>query len=321
MTGVTDLPARRIAVAQGAPYVATEMVACDAFARGRPDVVRRAAGEDLPLKVIQLVGRAPQWVAAGAKLAEQAGADIIDLNFGCPCKEVTGALSGSALMREPDLAARIIQAAVDATSRPVTLKMRLGWDEKNRNAPEIAARAQELGVKAITVHARTRNQFYKGEADWAAVAKVRAATSLPLIVNGDIVSAASARKALCLSGADAVMIGRGAYGRPWAMAAINTAMQSPEEAPETEPGMAHRLEVVLQHFSDTLKFYGDALGVKIFRKHLGWYVEQAFQPGDAAERRSAKARLCQIDNPLTVESSLTALWSDFPLSNAANVTM
>ena len=318
MTGVTDLPARRIAVREGAPYVATEMVACDAFAKGRPDVVRRAAGEDLPLKVIQLVGREPQWVAAGAKLAEAAGADIIDLNFGCPCKEVTGALSGSALMREPELAARIIGAAVDATSRPVTLKMRLGWDEQNRNAPELAAKAQSLGVKAITVHARTRKQFYTGIADWDAVAEVRRATSLPLIVNGDIVDAASARQALRRSGADAVMLGRGSYGRPWAMAAIDRALNGGDE---TEPALGHRLEVALQHFSDTLKFYGDALGLKIFRKHLGWYVEKAFMPADPAERRAAKARLCQIDSARTVEMSLTALWSDSALPMSAGVTM
>jgi nifR3 family TIM-barrel protein len=318
MTGVTDLPARRAAVREGAPYVATEMVACDAFAKGRPDVVRRAAGEDLPLKVIQLVGREPQWVAAGARLAEAAGADIIDLNFGCPCKEVTGALSGSALMREPDLAARIIAAAVDATSRPVTLKMRLGWDAQSRNAPELAAKAQSLGVKAITVHGRTRKQFYGGIADWDAVAEVRQATSLPLIVNGDIVDAASARTALRKSGADAVMLGRGTYGRPWAMASIGRALSG---GTEEEPNLAHRLEVALQHFSDTLKFYGDSLGLKIFRKHLGWYVEQAFMPADAAERRAAKARLCQIDSARTVETSLTALWSDSVLPMSAGVTM
>ena len=321
MTGVTDLPARRIAVAEGAPYVATEMVACDAFARGRPDVVRRAAGEDLKLRVIQLVGRDPKWVAAGARLAEAAGADIIDLNFGCPCKEVTGALSGSALMREPELAERIIGAAVDATSRPVTLKMRLGWDEKSRNAPEIAARAQALGVRAITVHARTRSQFYKGVADWDAVAEVRRATTLPLIVNGDIVCAVSARDAMARSGADAVMIGRGAYGRPWLAAAIDRALNNPDGGAAKEPDMAHRLEVALKHFSETLKFYGDTWGLKIFRKHLGWYVEQAFMPADAAVRRAAKARLCQIDDPRAVESALAALWSGTPLPIHAGGTM
>jgi nifR3 family TIM-barrel protein len=257
-------------------------------------------------------------VAAGARLAEAAGADIIDLNFGCPCKEVTGALSGSALMREPELAARIIGAAVDATSRPVTLKMRLGWDDANRNAPEMAAMAQSLGVKAITVHARTRKQFYSGDADWAAVAKVRQATSLPLIVNGDIVDAATARAALSQSGADAVMLGRGTYGRPWAMAAIDRALNG---EPEQEPDLSHRLEVALQHFRDTLAFYGDAWGLKIFRKHLGWYVEKAFMPLDPAERRAAKARLCQIDNARSVETSLTALWSDSALPMSANVIM
>src|ERR1700748_1277967 len=174
MTGVSDLPFRQTASAQGAPYVATEMVACDSFARGRPDVVRRAAiGDGLPLMVIQLVGREAEWIAKGAKLAEQAGADIIDFNMGCPAKEVTGALSGSALMREPELAARLIGAAVEATTRPVTLKMRLGWDEYWRNAPEIAQRAEQIGVQAITVHGRTRQQFYNGKADWRAVAEVK----------------------------------------------------------------------------------------------------------------------------------------------------
>ena len=215
MTGVSDLPFRRAASRAGAAYVATEMVACDAFARGRPDVVRRAAiGEGLPLMVIQLVGREAQWLAKGAAMAEAAGADIIDINMGCPAKEVTGALSGSALMRDLELAERLIAAAVGATTRPVTLKMRLGWDDANRNAPELAALAERLGIKAITVHGRTRMQFYKGIADWRAVAEVKAATRLPVIVNGDIVDDATARAALAQSGADAVMIARGAYGKP-----------------------------------------------------------------------------------------------------------
>src|ERR1044071_7194788 len=192
MTGVSDLPFRRIASRCGAAYVATEMVACDMFAKGRPDVVRRAAvGDGLPLMVIQLVGREPQWLARGAALAEAAGAEIIDINMGCPAKEVTGGLSGSALMRDLDLAERLIAAAVGATTRPVTLKMRLGWDETSKNAPELAARAEAAGVKAITVHGRTRQQFYKDRADWAAVSAVKAATRLPVLVHADVGRAAT----------------------------------------------------------------------------------------------------------------------------------
>lgn len=317
MTGVSDLPFRRAASRLGAAYVATEMVACELFARGRPDVVRRAAvGEGLPLMVVQLVGREARWIAAGAAMAEAAGAKIIDINMGCPAKEVTGGLSGSALMRDLDHAERLITAAVEATTRPVTLKMRLGWDDATRNAPALAARAEAAGVKAITVHARTRQQFYAGAANWRAVADVKAATALPVIVNGDVVDAETARAALEQSGADAVMIGRGGYGRPWLAAALDRALEVGGAI--VEPDLARRLDIVLDHMADSLRFYGDALGLKVFRKHLGWYVERAPWPLSAAARRTAKATLCRIDRAGEVEAGLIALWRDGPARPATS---
>ncbi|HUO97367.1 MAG TPA: tRNA dihydrouridine synthase DusB [Rhizomicrobium sp.] len=309
MSGVSDLPFRRAAVRAGARYVVTEMVAADQLVNKRPDVVRRAAsGTDLPLKVVQLVGREARWIGLGARIAEDQGADIVDLNMGCPSREVTGVLCGSALMKNLDHAERLIEAAVGATSRPVTLKMRLGWDDESRNAPELAGRAERCGVKAITVHARTRNQFYKGKCDWRAVAEVKSATRLPVIVNGDVTDAASAREALKQSGADAVMVGRGACGRPWIARAIDEALTGDDEA--AEPAMRERLGLVLEHLRDTLAFYGDTLGLKIFRKHLAWYVEQAPWPADADVRRAEKSRLCRMTSPAEVEGALKALWSN-----------
>jgi nifR3 family TIM-barrel protein len=215
-------------------------------------------------------------------------------------------------MRDLDQAERLIAAAVEATSRPVTVKMRLGWDDASKNAPELAARAERVGVKAVTIHGRTRQQFYKGTADWTAVAAVKAAVSIPVIVNGDVTCAATARTALEQSGADAVMLGRGIYGRPWLAPAIDQALIGGR--PEAEPDLAQRLDIVLDHFRDSLNFYGvgrrdgDTLGLKMFRKHLGWYVEQAPWPADAAARREAKARLCRLESGAEVEAGLSALW-------------
>ncbi|MND63819.1 tRNA-dihydrouridine synthase C [compost metagenome] len=308
MTGITDLPFRVLASKLGASYVATEMVASAELARGRPDVVRRAAvGGGLPLTVIQLVGGDPAVMAEGARMAEKAGADIIDLNFGCPAKEVTGAACGSALMRTPERAAAIMAAVVAAVSRPVTVKMRLGWDENSHNAADLARRAEELGVAAVTVHGRTRKQFYTGVADWEAVAEVKHRVSIPVIVNGDIITAEQAREALTLSGADGLMLGRGVYGRPWLAAHLERALAGGSRL--QEPDREERLAIVIEHLRGSVAFYGLPLGLKMFRKHLGWYIEQAPWPEDPLERRLAKARLCRLETPLEVEQALLALWS------------
>jgi tRNA-dihydrouridine synthase B len=315
MTGISDLPYRMIATRMGAAYVATEMVASAELARGRPDVVRRAAvGEGLPLMVVQLVGRDPAMMAKGARMAEQAGAQIIDINFGCPAKEVTGAACGSAIMRDLELASRIIGQVVDAVAAAVSVKMRLGWDEASKNAPQLAARAQQLGAKAVTIHGRTRGQFYKGKADWRAVGEVKRQVSIPVIVNGDIIDASTAREALEQSGADAVMIGRGGYGRPWFAAQLDRELAGGQPA---EPNMAERLNLVLEHHRAALNFYGDRLGGKMFRKHLGWYIEAAPQPAGAEARRQARRELCQLDDPREVERRLTQLWTGDGLRMAA----
>ncbi|ASD28295.1 tRNA dihydrouridine synthase DusB [Brevundimonas diminuta] len=324
MTGITDLPFRVLASKLGAAYVATEMVAAAELARARPDVVRRAAvGGGLPLTVIQLVGGDPVAMAEGARMAEAAGADLIDLNFGCPAKEVTGAACGSALMRTPDQAARIMEAVVGAVSRPVSVKMRLGWDENSHNAADLARRAETLGVAAVTVHGRTRKQFYTGVADWDAVAEVKQAVAIPVIVNGDIITAEQAREALERSGADALMLGRGVYGRPWLAAHLERALIDGTQL--QEPDREERLAIVIEHLRASAAFYGLPLGLKMFRKHLGWYIEQAPWPADPLERRAAKARLCRLETPEEVETALTDLWlgvthlSNFDVENRTQV--
>ena len=307
MTGVTDLSFREVSASMGATYLATEMVACEHFAQGRPDVVRRAAvGEGLPMMVVQLVGRDPVWIAAGARLAQAAGATLIDLNFGCPAKEVTGHLCGSALMREPILAQNLVAAAVDAVNIPVTVKMRLGWDDASRNAPEVAARAQAAGACAVTVHARTRCQFYGGVADWAAVRQVRAEVDLPVIVNGDIVDGDSAIAALEASGADGVMIGRAAVGRPWIAARVEAHLDGRDVA---EPGPEERAALLANHLLMCIRRDGPVRGVRLFRKHLAAYIQAAPWPGSLFQRCEARARLCRLESPGDIIDGVNDLWS------------
>ena len=306
MTGVSDLPFRQIATELRAAYVATEMVASAEFAKGRADVVRRAAvGEGLSLTVIQLVGSDPDHMAQGAHMAEAAGADLIDLNFGCPAKEVTGVKSGSALMRDPERAMAIMKAVVAATARPVTVKMRLGWDHDSLNALELAKAAQDIGVKAVTIHARTRQMFYKGRADWSAIAPIKAALSIPVIANGDIIDTQTAKAALGESHADAVMIGRGVYGQPWLAAQIDAELRG-DTAVLLD--LKDRYEIFKQHFLRSLDFHGPVHGVRIFRKHLGWYIDAAGHPLDPEDRRMAKADLCRQDDPLPILQGIKTLW-------------
>ena len=285
MSGVTDVAFRQIAARFGAGAVVTEMVAADAYVRGDEEARLRSQGRGVSPHVVQLVGRDPGRMAEAARLAEAAGADIVDINMGCPAKRVTGGLAGSALMREPDLATAILAAVVRAVSVPVTLKMRLGWDDTNRNAADLAQRAEGLGLRALTVHGRTRQQFYTGRADWSAIGEVAAGTTLPVVANGDIVATGAARACLAASGSAAVMIGRAALGQPWLVGDVGAALEGrPRPAPP--PGV--RADAAVEHYEALLSLYGSRIGTKHARKHLAAYADQAARDGfglaDAARR-------------------------------------
>lgn len=273
MAGITDAPMRKLAERFGAGLVVSEMIASNALATNNDDMVRRLNKSGSLPHVVQLAGCEAQWMRKGAEIAYAAGADIIDINMGCPSKRVTNGYAGSALMRVPDEALKLIDAVVAATPLPVTVKMRLGWDEDNLNAADLARRAVDAGARMITVHGRTRQQFYKGEARWDLVRPVVEAVKVPVVVNGDITSIAAAREALDKSGAAAVMIGRGAQGQPWAVGQIGAQLAGRE--PQAAPTGAGLAELVAGHYDAMLTDYGTQLGVRVARKHLDWYLEAA----------------------------------------------
>ncbi len=310
MSGVTDEPFRTLAHHHGAGLVVSEMVASAELVQARPDMVRRARGAaNLDPFVIQLAGREAKWMAEGARVAQDLGAQVIDINMGCPARQVTGGLSGSALMRDLDHALGLIEATVGAARVPVTLKMRLGWDHGSINAPELARRAEAVGVQMVTVHGRTRCQFYGGRADWSAIRRVREVITIPLIANGDGVTPRDAAAMLEASGADGIMIGRGAYGRPWWPGVIAERLDPGSGI--AEPGLVQEAAIVHAHHDAIVEHYGEEHGNRIARKHIGWTIDRLLQHRQLDATAATKWRACLLrtsDNR-AVSRGLAALYN------------
>lgn len=308
MSGATDAPFRRQALRFGAPAVVSEMVAGESLLAQRPDVVRRMCRHTGPgLWIVQLAARRPEDMRHGASCLADAGVDVIDINMGCPSKQVTGGQSGSALMRDLDLAARIIDAALEgAQGIPVTLKMRLGWDAATLNAPDLAQIAERRGVEMLTVHGRTRCMFYKGQADWSAIAATVASVGIPVIANGDICDTAAAGKALQQSGAYGVMAGRGAMGRPWLVGEIAAHLQGQAYNP---PSLAEQCDSLCEQIADSVALYGAHLGVRTVRKHVSAAIDTVALDLEIPVRRSLRAQLCRIDDAQSLTNALQALYA------------
>jgi tRNA-dihydrouridine synthase B len=317
MSGVTDAPFRRLAGALGAGLVVSEMTASDDLVNGKPMSRLRCEAAGVGPHVVQLAGCETKWMAEGARIAEAAGADVIDINMGCPARHVTGGQSGSALMRDLDHAVRLIDATIGAVKVPVTLKMRLGWDERSLNAPELARRAEAAGVQLISVHGRTRCQFYKGEADWGAVRAVKDAIRIPLVVNGDITSFDKAVAAIEASGADAVMVGRGAQGQPWLPGQIGRQLET--GVAEAAPSLLEQLRHIRTLYDEICRHYGLRIGLRHARKHLGWALEVAagYSRAPAAVLKNWRGKILTSDDPQAVHQSLQDAFDDFGWSMAA----